>query len=461
SELTAEMRRALAAALNIRFNDIVAPQLRGETSISTKDECYYAAMELDSCLGLLGNDHYLYANLQARKLYMDAMALTWAINEDEYNVGQQGTVEEAIQLLEQSARLESNVAYTYSALGMLYYLLNDFDKSFRSFNKYVSLRPNDFYAKYTSVLLYMKLKAYDKAEPIIRRLLEEYPDYTFLKGLLFECSYYSGKKGEALATAREIARIDSFDKHFTLGMFYALEGRTDSAVHYYKVAADATPSCGVCYNNIGHAYFMAGHIDSARRYFNLSIRADSSASSAFPMFNIASIDAQEENYSEAIRGFFASYEKVPTRKEAFFSHFDLYLNKRWVVPDSSLFKDFQRKSLKFELQYMDLVSVLYCVLRDTMHSYKAGATDTLFNHMLQYKLHEGWSWYHHACWKALEKNKTAALQSLEKALQTGFGQYEMMQCDADLAFIRGTAEWKALMKKYFPNRQRPKRTTTR
>ncbi|RYY82989.1 MAG: caspase family protein, partial [Chitinophagaceae bacterium] len=127
SELTAEMRRALAAALNIRFNDIVAPQLRGETSISTKDECYYAAMELDSCLGLLGNDHYLYANLQARKLYMDAMALTWAINEDEYNVGQQGTVEEAIQLLEQSARLESNVAYTYSALGMLYYLLNDFD----------------------------------------------------------------------------------------------------------------------------------------------------------------------------------------------------------------------------------------------------------------------------------------------------------------------------------------------
>ena len=46
------MRRNLAANLSDRFNAIVSPLLKGETSYSTRDECYYAAMELDSCLHL-------------------------------------------------------------------------------------------------------------------------------------------------------------------------------------------------------------------------------------------------------------------------------------------------------------------------------------------------------------------------------------------------------------------------
>ena len=75
------MRRTLAASLNERFNGIVGPLLKGQTSYSTRSECYYAAMELDSCLNLLGDQHYMYTNLKARKLYMDAMALTWALSD--------------------------------------------------------------------------------------------------------------------------------------------------------------------------------------------------------------------------------------------------------------------------------------------------------------------------------------------------------------------------------------------
>ena len=75
------MRRNLATSLNERFNTIVGPLLKGETSYSTKDQCYYAAAELDSCLRLLGEQHYMYSNLKARKLFMDASALTWALSE--------------------------------------------------------------------------------------------------------------------------------------------------------------------------------------------------------------------------------------------------------------------------------------------------------------------------------------------------------------------------------------------
>jgi tetratricopeptide (TPR) repeat protein len=450
------MRRALAAGLNERFDSIVTPQLRGETSYSTKDACYYAGMELDSCLQLLGAEHYMYPNLKARKLYMDAMTLTWALGETDYNVSIKPTVERALQLLEESEKLEPNVAYTQSALGTHYYMLNDFDKAFKSFNKYITLRPNDFFAKYSLVLLYMKLKVYDKATPLVQRLLTDFPDYTFLNQLLFECYFYSNRKPEALDIARRIAVVDTVNREFTIGIYHALEENTDSAIYYYQKVAAATPGCGVCFNNIGHSYFMAGQNDSARHYFEKSVVADS-IFAGFPLFNLASIDVQEKNYSSAINGFLASYERTPSMKEAFFARFDMYFNKRWVVTDSSVFREFQKKSLMLELQYMDVLSMFYCVLRDTANTYKPGIADTLFRHMLLHKTHEAFSWYHYACYRALQHDEAGALQSLEKSLSLGFGYYGMMACDGDLDLIRNTTAYINLVKKYFPDAGKKRR----
>lgn len=97
------MRRNLAAALNQRFDSIVSPLLRGETSFSTRDMCYYASMELDSCMQLLGELHYMYQNLKARKLYMEAMSYTWALNDNEFNFTWRPVVDKSTKLLEASA----------------------------------------------------------------------------------------------------------------------------------------------------------------------------------------------------------------------------------------------------------------------------------------------------------------------------------------------------------------------
>jgi len=126
--LTLTMRRNLAANLNVRFNKIVGPLLKGETSYSNREECYYAAVELDSCMQLLGEQHYMYPNLKARKLFMNAMSLTWALNENTYNISMRPTVLKSIQLLEESADLEPNAAYTLSALGILYSFVYEYEK---------------------------------------------------------------------------------------------------------------------------------------------------------------------------------------------------------------------------------------------------------------------------------------------------------------------------------------------
>jgi tetratricopeptide (TPR) repeat protein/uncharacterized caspase-like protein len=449
--LTPIMRRNLAASLNERFDSIVGPLLKDETSYSTKDACYYTAAELDSCMRLLGEQHYMYTNLKARKLFMDAMAITWALTETEYNISLKPDVEEAISLLEQSEKLEPNAAYTLSALGVRYYFIYEYDKAFAKFQKYLDLRPNDFYSKYSLGNLYMKLNQHDKAQAIFEALVKQYPEMVQLRSQLFQTYFNGNKLNEALACAKTIT--DSLDKvigYFTTGMYYSRTDNMDSAVYYYRLSKTLFSGCATCDNNTGQTYFVHGNIDSARYYFNLAIAADST--DPFPYFNLATIDAVNGDYRNAIYKFATSIDYTPSFKEAFVTHLELYYNKHYTVTDSSAYNEFRKKSFPFNLQHIGYTSILYCFLRDAELKNDTTRLELVFTKLFNIKDHDVYSWYHHACYKALKQDKNAALESIEKSLKLGFGNYFMLTSDDDLSLIRDTPAFKELLKKYFPDK---------
>ena len=132
------------------------------------------------------------------------MALTWAINESEYNIALKPNVEKSIQLLEQSEALEPNAAYTVSALGIRYFFTYDYTKAFAKFQKYLDLRPNDFYSKYSLVLIYTKLKQFEKAESLFKELISKNEKSVLLHAQLFDSYFNQGKKSEASACATKI-----------------------------------------------------------------------------------------------------------------------------------------------------------------------------------------------------------------------------------------------------------------
>ena len=447
--LTPTMRRTLAASLNERFNGIVGPLLKDETSYSTKDECYYAAAELDSCLRLLGEQHYMYTNLKARKLFMDAMTLTWALSESEYNISLQPDVEKSIKLLEESEALEPNAAYTVSALGTRYFFVYEYDKAFARFQKYLDLRPNDFYSKYSLGLIYLKLKQYQKAEDLFKKLIVEKPTVVELYTQLFD-AYYSGNKyPEALATARLITdSVDKITGYFTTGIYYSKAGLIDSAVYYYNLSKQLFDPCTICDNNIGHIYLVNNKLDSASKYFNMALAIDST--DAFPNFNMGTIETLNHNYYAAIARFIKSISSNPVSKQAFVTHMEIYFNKDYKVTDSMLYKDFKKKIFSFDIQYAGFLSILYCYLREERLFAMDDKLEFIFTNLFKYKEADVLTWYHHACYKALKKDKATALESLEKSLKLGFGNYFMLTSDSDLDFIRDTPEFKALLAKYFP-----------
>ena len=61
------------------------------------------------------------------------------------------------------------------------------------------------------------------------------------------------------------------------------------------------------------------------------------------------------------------------------------------------------------------------------------------------------NYYNLACLKANQKQTISALHYLEEALKHGFSDYDWVTKDEDLAPLRALPEWKALMKKYFPD----------
>jgi len=456
--LVASMRRSLATSLNERFNGIVGPLLKGETSYSTRDECAYAAAELDSCLNVLGEQHYMYSNLKARKLFMKAMSLTWALSENEYNYSWRETVLQSVQLLEESAQLEPNAAYTLSALGIHYSFLYEFDKANRVFQKYIDLRPNDYNAKYTLAVMYTKLKQKLKAEEIFESLLKIEPGNLNLKLQLCDLYNDNYKPEKLQLISNELISSDSFKTYgyFVKGAFYARQNRLDSAIYNYNLSKKYYPgNCTICDNNIGHIYFVNGELDSAKKYFNIILAQDSTYT--FANFNIGTIELKEGNTRDAMQHFYKAWLNAPSSIDGFITNLQLYLGKTYTAADAYSSKEFSHRSFIFNMQYASLLSIFYTYIRVPGQINNSKNIQDLFVLLFNYKQHDGLTWYHHACYYALLRDKKTALESLEKSLKLGFGSYFQVAYDNDLDFIRNSPEFNALLKTYFPEESAKKK----
>jgi tetratricopeptide (TPR) repeat protein len=443
NELTYTMKRDLAAALNEKFDSIVAPLLKGETSYSSREQCQYVSVELDSCLHLLGEQHYMYKNIEARKLYMDAMALTWALTEFEFNIAVNEKVQKAVDLLEQSEKLEPNAAYTISALGTRYYYLYQYKKAFEKFQKYLDLQPNDFYAKYTLANIFFKLKEYTKAETLLKALIDIYPEKGFLYTLLCDVYFDENEKSESLLWAKKALNYAKAEGYFDMAVYYQKIKNLDSAKYYYELSRADDPADITIDNNIGYAYLLNQNLDSALFYLNRLYKVDST----FPYvnFNLATIDLMQEKYYAAILKLVKVIDYSSSTDEVFIADLEMYFNQ---------FNEFRNKVYDFNIQYMSYVSVLYCYLREPTLFTLGDKIELIFSRMKSYSEYDVYTYYHYACYKALQKNKTEALENLQKSLELGFGNYFMVTGDADLDYIRDTPEFNNLLKKYFPDKAR-------
>ena len=448
--LSTSMRRNLAAALNQRFDSIVNPMLRGETSYSTKDACYYAGMELDSCLELLGERHYLYRNLKARSLFMKAMTLTWALSENEYNTGMLPMVRKATTYLEESETLEPNTAYTIGQLGIHYFFLGEYTKANAKFERYLALRPADLWAKQTLANTYQKLAQFEKAEPLYRDLIREFPQYGTPYQRLSEALFEQGKKTASRNVLQPLltAGIDTSAYYFYMGIWSTQAQQYDSSIYWYQKCVQFDPLSAIpCLNNIGNTYMVKGQYDSARIYLRRVIELDSN--SPFPYYNLGNLDVLEKRYPAAIDQFILSIERNTLNPEGYLSGLSHYFGKQYRDTTSRAFRAFNGKMVTFKLKYLSYLSILNVFLHVPEYRKMSKNIELIFSNLNTFKEHEATTAYHLACYHALEGDAAGALLAIEDALKKGYGTEFALRNDLDLESIHKQPLFKELLKKYF------------
>jgi tetratricopeptide (TPR) repeat protein len=448
--LSTTMRRNLAAALNQRFDSIVNPMLRGETSYSTKDLCHYAGMELDSCMSLLGESHYMYRNLKARSLFMKAMSLTWALSENEYNIGMQSLVKKSVAYLEESELLEPNTAYTIGQLGEHYFFLGEYEKANQKFDRYLSLRPHDLWAKQTLANVYQKTKQFAKAEQLYRDLIQELPAYTIPYQRLSEVLYEQGKPAASREALQPLLTqsIDTASYYFYMGLWSNQALMIDSAIYWYTKCYQYDERFSyICFNNIGHKFYLKRQIDSARTYFNRVLEIDST--SPFPYFNLGTILFYEKNYLEAWDWLYESVKRNETNVEGYLTGLPMYYGKRYKDSTSRAFQQFSGKVQAFQLRYLSYLSILYVYLRVPELLEKQKNIEIIFEQLSQFKQHEATTAYHLACYRSLIGDANGSIAAMEDALKKGYGDAFALRNDLDLSAIHKLPSFGKLMKQYF------------
>jgi len=240
--------------------------------------------------------------------------------------------------------------------------------------------------------------------------------------------------------------------YFDKGVYYSRLSKPDSAVYYYKKAKELTnENCAICDNNIGHVYFVNNQNDSARKYFNNVLALDSTYAHAH--FNLGVIEEKEGNLQEAMNQFIYTTNYATASLEGFITNNQLYYGKSYSKKDEKAFNEFKRKVYNVNMQYIAYLSMMYTYIRVPGLIDSTANINYLFDLLFNYKQEDAWTWYHHACWKSLKNNKAATLESLEKSLKLGFGDYFMLMNDMDLEFIRTSPDFNILMKKYFPDKK--------
>lgn len=261
SEPSVELRRNLSAALQEKTAQILLPMFQ-DVSKSTSDsiKVKQAGKDLEKAASLLGENHFLYKNLQGRIYFLKAFAISFGlgISNQTHKANNLDTV--AIDYLEKSISLESNAPYSYYFLGKFSSYIHDYETAKVNYEKYLNLIPGSSYANNNLGLVYLSFRDFEKAL------------YYHLKSTQLD-----PRNTRALANAATDYR--NLKKY-------------DSAIIYSKKAIESDSTYAHGYGGLGNAYLNLLKYDSAIIFFQKAIRLG--GSTGLYSYNIACVYSRQK-----------------------------------------------------------------------------------------------------------------------------------------------------------------------
>lgn len=267
SDASTFLRRNLSASLQEKSKQILSPLMVDVSDFKcSKIEVEQAIEDLNKATQLLGKEHFLYKNLQARILFLNALAII-------LNGNKKAKAKECIEFLEQSIRLEPNASYSYFTLSNIYSSMQDFFKAEDNIIKYLSLTPYSSWAHNNYGLLLKDMGRVEDAEDEYRKAIHFNPNdpnpVNNYGNLLSEL----GRLSEAQVKYLNAIQLNSKDanSHHNYACLLFKNKNYEEAEEEYETTIELNPQMAIAHYNYCLLLEKLNRIEEAENECRLAI----------------------------------------------------------------------------------------------------------------------------------------------------------------------------------------------
>lgn len=476
------MRRNYAAALQDDAQQVMNKWLKSDLSemLSQKKsiEKYKTYPRyLERAAELLGEHHYMYKVLNARKHFFNGYLLALYNENPDQDLGHR-----SIEQFQKALQLQPDSPLAYWQMSSVYaFNLLKLDSAEYYAQKAIEMNPywtlpytniafilSEKYKQYDRAKAYLEqassidtssanlcnawglnhnnAKEYAQAEKQLQKAIQLDSTYIGAYNNLSFTYYYTNRFQEAEVQLLKAIKLDStFDYLYTnLANVFMITERYDKAIKLYEkvVQLDSTESSA--YHNLGYLYRLTIQYEAAKPLFKKAIQLDSTYTSAYN--NLAIIFLSTKKFDDAEYHFKKVIALDSSAPLAYYNLGVMYMTIEKFEEAEKLFKKAVTLDSLFLNAYINLGDLYTKTKRlaeaeqTYLKAIKINAKDIDLNYAL-------------ACLFVQKSKIDLAFYYFEQCIQNGYQDYDWILKDSDLALLREqTDRWNALMKKYFPDK---------
>ena len=217
-----------------------------------------------------------------------------------------GSLDEALRLLERALQLEPNAPYLYNALGLLYLQQAAYDPAISAFHDAIQYAPHWAYPRHNLALSLTQVGRSDEAIEVYRAARLAAPDSWFIPYNLGLVEQRMNRLGDAEDSFREAMRLapDRPEPETALGYLAAFLGHEAEAERHYQNVIQQDPTFAPARHNL--AFLWAGHQRAAEAIALWEELLQEQPALLAPRLALASVLLEQSSPEEAL----AQYEQV-------------------------------------------------------------------------------------------------------------------------------------------------------
>ncbi|MCF6775750.1 tetratricopeptide repeat protein [Thiotrichales bacterium 19X7-9] len=223
------------------------------------------------------------------------------------------------------------------------------EKAKKSCLKILKKEPNNYNANYLVGIIYQLLNKYQKSESFIKKAIQANPEIADIYFQLANVQREQNKIDEAIANYKKATELNPnyAEAYSNLGGLLHQKQHYNEAITSYKKAIDINPGHVSAYSNLGVTLRKLGEYDQAISNYKKALLLN--PSNANTHFNLGNLFNEQSNYEEAISAYNNALKHNPNYVEA-------YSNLGNIHKDMNNFdqaKKFYEKALEINPNYIE------------------------------------------------------------------------------------------------------------